>query len=74
MWKPWILIALGSVLIANVATRGYAPADSIAAYNSNLEARNFDLSSSKCADEIEKACGNKVSQEEPEEDRVIIND
>jgi hypothetical protein len=74
MWKPWILIALGSVLIANVATKGYAPADSISAYNSNLEARNFDLSSSKCADEIEKACGNKVSQEEPEQDEVIIND
>jgi hypothetical protein len=34
MWKPWILIALGSVLIANVATRGYAQAESISAYNS----------------------------------------
>jgi hypothetical protein len=43
MWKPWILIALGSALIANVATRGYAPAESISAYNSNLEANNFDF-------------------------------
>ena len=68
MWKPWILIALGSALIANVATRGYAPAESISAYNSNLEANNFDFQHSKCADEIEKACGNKVSQEEPETD------
>lgn len=74
MWKPWILIALGSVLVANVATRGFAPADSIAAYNSNHEANHFDFSNSKCAAEIEKACGAKVSQEEPEQDEVIIND
>jgi hypothetical protein len=33
MWKPWILIALGSALIADAAARGFAPADSIAAYN-----------------------------------------
>jgi hypothetical protein len=38
MWKPWILIAIGSILIADVAARGFAPADSIAAYN---EKNNF---------------------------------
>jgi hypothetical protein len=34
MWKPWILIALGTVLIADAAGRGFAPAESIATYNS----------------------------------------
>ena len=33
MWKPWILIALGSALVLDAAARGLAPADSIAAYN-----------------------------------------
>ena len=58
MWKPWILIALGSALLADAAARGFAPAESIAAYNAKHEVKNVDYS--RCSDEIEKACGNKV--------------
>ena len=37
MWKPWILIALGSALVADAAARGFAPAESIAAFNAKHE-------------------------------------
>lgn len=61
MWKPWILIALGSVLVADAAARALAPADAIAAYNAKNELSTFDFSQATCADEIEKACGAKVN-------------
>ena len=61
MFKPWILIALGSALVASVAARGLAPAESIAAFNAKHEISSEVFSNSKCAEEIEKACGNKVS-------------
>jgi hypothetical protein len=35
MWKPWILIALGSAVFAGAAARGFAPESSISAYNAN---------------------------------------
>lgn len=60
MWKPWILIALGTVLIADAAARGFAPAESIAAYNSKHDIQTAVYQNSKCSDEIEQACGNKV--------------
>jgi hypothetical protein len=37
MWKPWILFVLGSALVATVASRDFAPAESIAAYNSDYQ-------------------------------------
>jgi len=43
MWKPWILIALGSALIADAAARGFAPADSIAAYNAKHDVESVDF-------------------------------
>lgn len=61
MWKPWILIALGSALVADAAARGFAPANAISAYNTKNEVSNVDLSKSICSDEIEKACGAKVN-------------
>ena len=62
MWKPWILISIGSVLIANIAAKGHnhGHADSVAAYNSKNEASHIPFSYSKCAKEIEEACGHKV--------------
>jgi hypothetical protein len=35
MFKSLNLIILGSALVAEVASRGFAPAESIAAYHSN---------------------------------------
>ena len=37
MWTPWILIALGSALVADTAAKGFAPAESIAAFNAEYE-------------------------------------
>jgi hypothetical protein len=37
MWKPWILIALGSALVADATARGFAPTESIAAFNAEHE-------------------------------------
>jgi hypothetical protein len=60
MWKPWILIALGTVLIANVTARGNASADSTPAFNKNHEHSNSHFSHLNCTKEIEKACGKKI--------------
>jgi hypothetical protein len=32
MWKPWILVAIGSIVAVNVAGRGLAPQSAIDAY------------------------------------------
>jgi hypothetical protein len=42
MWKPWILIGIGSILIADAAAKGFAPADSIAAYNEDSNFSTVD--------------------------------
>ncbi len=35
MWKPWILVAIGSIVAVNVAGRGLAPQSAIDAYETN---------------------------------------
>ena len=51
MWKPWILIALGSVLATQAVARALVPVDVMEAYNAQHETSSSALSAI-CASEV----------------------
>jgi hypothetical protein len=68
MWKPWILAAIGSIMIINVTAKVF---DASTNTDAALASSYFDVENSstwngserrknRCAAEIEKACGPKV--------------
>lgn len=57
MWKPWILIAVGSIVAVNVASRGLAPQSAIVAAEQTSVTNSDNFWSSICSEEIERACG-----------------
>jgi Tfp pilus assembly protein FimT len=70
MWKPWILAAIGSIIILNVSARGFS-SDYSVAHAQSQAVSTHELSRSLCKDESERACGAKVSQEDTS---IVIND
>lgn len=61
MWKPWILAAIGSIVMLNVSANSFSSSYDVADFEDSAVS-SFDLSNYRCKDEIEKACGAKVNQ------------
>ena len=57
MWKPWILVAIGSIVAVNVAGRGLAPQNAIDSYEATHSVVKSQSFNSMCWSEIEKVCG-----------------
>ena len=72
MWKPWIIAAIGSILILNTTATSFAFNNNNAALTSSHSFETTDVETSsnnntsswtdrqrrnRCATEIEKACG-----------------